>query len=47
MSSLGVTSKAKTDCISECVRAAVGFLLDVMNIDAASTKLVTNAAPTM
>lgn len=47
VSSLGVASKAKTDCILGRVRAAVRFLHDVMNVDAAPPKLMTNATPTM
>lgn len=44
---LGVTPKAKTDGILKRVRAAVGFLHNVMNVNAASTKLMTDAAPAM
>lgn len=47
MPSLSVTSKAKAYRIFKCVRSTVGFLDYVVNIDAATAKLVADATPAM
>jgi hypothetical protein len=40
----GMASKAKTDGVVDRVRAAVSFLVNVVHIDVAPPKLMTNAA---
>jgi hypothetical protein len=47
VSCFSVTSKAKAYRIIKGVRTAIGFLNDVMNVDASAAELVTHATPTV